>query len=548
MTTSTRYPTTNAVGSTGFTNANNAYATDNTYATAVPGTNSTISSYFGGFDFASYVPDGSTINSVHVYIERKMSTTASTASTVAQGYDGSTAIGSLEEDTSEPTSDTVWDVTISPTLAQVRSADFRILVGAKRGTGATGYTMSLDVVYVVVDYTAPSGVYTLTMGQGSFSLTGQATSLLANRKLTLGQGSFSLSGQAVSLLRSLLLVMGQGAYTLSGQEVGLIYTPAGHYTLTMEPGSLSLSGQAVSLLARRYLAIGLGEYIWKGVDTDLWVTRYLLIGQGDYALSGQDLAIIRSYFLSLATGVYNLTGQSITMNHILYEPEGDMITFGTLLSRIQSALGDTTGATWDRTTTLWDWAQDALRDFPILRPKTVLETVSTAGHSFTLPSDFRRVIYVEYPISQDPPDYLARKSHLDIDFYSNTGFYDVDRDYDEYGGYIMWISDDLAVGGEVMVRYLASHLAEFSSEATLITVENQYVQVLIYHVILMAFTERLATQLQDPTAHMDITRQMAEAVKAAETNYLHALEAATADVSSSQRVEGWKLDRFDRIY
>lgn len=153
----TRHASSNSVGTTGFTDPGNAYASDNSYATAAPGTNSTISSYFGGFDLASYIPAGSQVHSVIFGIERKMSTTASSASTTARVYDNTTAIGNEATSTAEPTTDTVWEYTPTtrPTIEQVRSANFRVLVGAKRGSGATGYTFSLDDVYVVVDYTPP---------------------------------------------------------------------------------------------------------------------------------------------------------------------------------------------------------------------------------------------------------------------------------------------------------------------------------------------------------------------------------------------------------
>ena len=57
---------------------------------------------------------------------------------------------------------------------------------------------------------------------------------------------------------------------------------------------------------------------------------------------------------------------------------------------------------WPRTTVVWGFAQDAIRDFPILRPKSIAHTMDAAGHSFTLPADFRKVIYVEYPAIPRP--------------------------------------------------------------------------------------------------------------------------------------------------
>ena len=169
------------------------------YATAAPGTLNTISSYFGGFDFASYIPSGATINSVTVYCERKFSTTASTASSTLRPYNLTTALAAENENTTEPTTDTVYSVNFGALgVTDVRSADFRILVGAKRGSGATGYTYSLDVVYVVVDYTA--GAYTLTCDYASFSAAGQTAGLLRGLKLSCDYAGFTLTGQDAGLL------------------------------------------------------------------------------------------------------------------------------------------------------------------------------------------------------------------------------------------------------------------------------------------------------------------------------------------------------------
>ena len=256
-----------------------------------------------------------------------------------------------------------------PPSPSLRSADFRILVGAKRGTGSTGYTLSLDVVYVVVDYTAPSG-YSLVMGQGSFSLSGQAASLLAGRKLAIDQGSYSLAGQAISFLRSYQLTMGQGTYTLTGQDIELIYTPPGGYTLVMGSGTYTLNGEDVAVLRNRLITMGNGTFLLLGQSISISRNYVLLMGHGLHTLAGQAISLLVSRYLYLAHGIYVLVGQDVAFYHILYEPEGDMITFGTLLTRIQAALGDPNGDTWDRTTVVWQWAQDALRDFPILRPKT----------------------------------------------------------------------------------------------------------------------------------------------------------------------------------
>jgi hypothetical protein len=620
MSTSTRYPTTNAVGTTGFTNAGNGYASDDSYATAAPGTLNTISSYFGGFDFASYIPSGATINSVTVYCERKFSTTASNASSTLRPYNLTTALAAENENTSEPTSDTEYSVNFGALgVTDVRSADFRILVGAKRGSGATGYTYSLDVVYVTVDYTA-SASYSLTCDNGSVALTGQVAALNRGRYLYLGTNytyltlqdatltytpsgdyslactyaGFGLNGQAAALLTSRKLSCDQASFTLAGQTVTL--THATNYPLACDQGSFALTGQVISYLralllpgaygsfkyeeqsaafklghvlsadyapyshtgqvaalkAARMQAAVYGSIAYTGQAVTLTYTSpgaYTLeAAQASYSLAGQSLLFSFGHTLSCLYRSYALTGQTVQYFVDLWEPTGDMITFGTLLTRIQSALGDTSGATWSRTEVIWTFAIDAIRDFPILRPKTTAHTVGDAGHSFTLPSDFRKVIYVEFPPYQDPPEYLMRKSHLGTDFFGEDGFYDVDRDYDSGGDYILWTSNSLVTDDIVIVRYLATHTTEFANEYSYITIENQYVQVIINHVVLMCYQERLATQLQDPTAHTSTIQQMSDAVKTAEINYLDHLNRAQLDISNSQRIAGWKVDKHDRIY
>ena len=549
MSTSTRYPTTNAVGSTGFTNAGNAYASDDSYATAAPGVLSTISSYFGGFDFASYIPSGATINSVTVYCERKFSTTASNASSTLRPYNGTTALASENENTSEPTTDTVYSVNFGAlAVADVRSADFRILVGAKRGSGSTGYTYSLDVVYVVVDYTA--GAYSLTCDQASFTLTGQTVTLTRALKLATDYASLALSGQDAGLLRALKLTLTYGFFLLSGQAVTLTYTPVeGDYTLTCDYASFTLTGQTVTLTRALKIALDQASYSLSGQAAGLLRGLRLELDYGSFSLSGQDVTLsLGDLTLTCDYASFTLTGGSVVFSYALWEPSTDMITLGTLLTRIQNALGDPNGTTWDRTTTVWPFAVDAIRVFPILRPKTVVQTVEEAGHSFTLPSDFRKVIYVEYPLYQDPPEYLMRKPHLDATFFGEDGFYDVDRDYDTGEDYLMWISDDLAVDDVVSVRYLATHTTDFANEYAYITIENQYVQVIVNHVVLMCYQERLGAQLQDPTAHTSTVQQFAEAVKSAQAVYLASLTRAEEDLSSSQRISGWKVDKHDRIY
>lgn len=92
--------------------------------------------------------------------------------------------------------------------------------------------------------------YSITLGAGSFSLSGQAASLSAQRSIALAAGSLSLSGQAVSLLSGRRLSLDAGSYSLTGQPVSF----AKRYSLAPGTGSYSLTGQSVgfSVLDRNF--------------------------------------------------------------------------------------------------------------------------------------------------------------------------------------------------------------------------------------------------------------------------------------------------------
>ena len=154
MTVITVRPTSNSAGTTGLTNPENAYSSNNVYATAAPAQSKTVSSYFGGFNLKNYLDNQDIINSVKIGIERKFSTTSSIASTSCRAYDNTTALETNQTSTAEPTSDTVWEHTIAtpPTVKQLMSDNFRVLVGIVRGNSTTTFTGSIDDIYVTVDY------------------------------------------------------------------------------------------------------------------------------------------------------------------------------------------------------------------------------------------------------------------------------------------------------------------------------------------------------------------------------------------------------------
>ncbi|HEX9091032.1 MAG TPA: hypothetical protein VF831_06050 [Anaerolineales bacterium] len=226
------------------------------------------------------------------------------------------------------------------------------------------------------------------------------------------------------------------------------------------------------------------------------------------------------------------------------------ITFTKLLSDCMVSAGDSDAETWPRPTVAMGWAKEAISQFPILRPQ--LDDHTNGGsvvYSYSMPAGFREIISVEYPISQQPPEYLVRKNHLDPDFYDQAGFYDIDYDFSTGSGYLCYVSGGSAASAHIKVQYLAMHETDLDdNSADLITVPDQFENILIAYFIMRAWRERLGFVMRDPTTHSNIVYQLTDMVRKAELNYKELVDAAQRFISESKTSSGNKVDKFDRVY
>ena len=171
----------NNTPTTGFnasaTDPTNAYSSNDQYATFVADANPRNDEYahcWHGFSstFAS-IPDGSTINSVNLHIEFKLSANWSQGFIYTSVWENSTSgaaltlgvTGAIGPDNQYSVStstgylsDTDWNIPLTgtlPTLAQLKTSTFGVRVQHYQGNnGTAGLTTSIDDIYIVVDYTA----------------------------------------------------------------------------------------------------------------------------------------------------------------------------------------------------------------------------------------------------------------------------------------------------------------------------------------------------------------------------------------------------------
>ncbi len=226
------------------------------------------------------------------------------------------------------------------------------------------------------------------------------------------------------------------------------------------------------------------------------------------------------------------------------------ITFSKLLSDILIALADNLGATWSRAGVVTPWAEEAMLSFPILRPQQD-DHVNGASvvYSYDAPTDFREVVSIEYPVAHQPPTYLVRKNHLDPNFYDSEGYYDIDHDYASGTGWQIFVSGGIAAAAHIKMNYLANHEVGLADDyVDLITVPDEYENILIAYCVTKAFRERLGKTLQDPTAHTSVILQMTEMTKRAEDAYVQLASTAQERLATSRITPNITVDKYDRLY
>ena len=225
------------------------------------------------------------------------------------------------------------------------------------------------------------------------------------------------------------------------------------------------------------------------------------------------------------------------------------VKFSQLLTDCLVSLGDSTAATWSRTDVIWPWCIEAMMAFPILRPMVDDHTNGAAKvYSYELATDFREVISVEYPISQQPPTYLSRKNRLDPNFYDQEGFYDIDHDYATGKGWYCYVSSGVAALAHIKMQYLANHSTDVDDVNKLITIPDEYENILIAYVVAKAYRERLGAYMQDPTAHTSIIQQMTDMVNKADLNYQQLVLRAQEKLAESRTSPHFASDKYDRVY
>lgn len=108
--------------------------------------------------------------------------------------------------------------------------------------------------------------YTLTADQGSYAISGPATTLKIARKATASPGSYSINGAQANLVVARRMTAVKGSYAITGVSANLIKGTAPK-SLQVASGTYNLTGSIANLRAKRTMTAQLGGYEITGYST-----------------------------------------------------------------------------------------------------------------------------------------------------------------------------------------------------------------------------------------------------------------------------------------
>ena len=174
------------------------------------------------------------------------------------------------------------------------------------------------------------GAFSLAAAEGSYTLSGTATTLKAGRyvgasgvsythagtvaTLKAGRyisgaaGAFNESGTAAILKAGRYISGAAVSYLWTGTAASLIYTPVSGFTLVAASGSFALAGTSATLFGGRYLSGAAGSYLQTGTAVGLFKGSLISAGSGSFDLAGTSATLKSGHYLASIVGSYALTG------------------------------------------------------------------------------------------------------------------------------------------------------------------------------------------------------------------------------------------------
>lgn len=227
------------------------------------------------------------------------------------------------------------------------------------------------------------------------------------------------------------------------------------------------------------------------------------------------------------------------------------VLLSALVDLIEADLADSTNTTWSAAD-LTQWVRDAIADYSPYFPRVQTQTITTTlnDRQYDLAAGFIEAISIEYPTSEDPPQYLKRRPYNHPDFWSEDGYYDILPNNDDGNVNEVLISTKPPADETITVTYQGHHDNTIATNAAL-TVPAVHHYLLRSYVRWKAADQLAAAEEPAPTSNSSLLMsQLASNAGRYKRDYLNSLAKALQATQGKSHIVSWQnqTEETTRIY
>ena len=209
----------------------------------------------------------------------------------------------------------------------------------------------------------------------------------------------------------------------------------------------------------------------------------------------------------------------------------------------QRTLGDADGDTF--TDSLVDgWITEAIQEYSQHFNKVAtidVDSIAEGTYAYAITERIEKVVRVEYPLDEDPPQYLTWRPYNSDEFWLNGDSYDFIQTQGEPAG-ILYISDPTRDDEATITAYRS-----YDETAGTFEVEPSHEPIIISRVRWSALSYLANIEMLSPTSQSSLLMaQLEQNSRSARAAYFKLLfNAVLADIGRSERLN-WEMDKWDR--
>lgn len=224
------------------------------------------------------------------------------------------------------------------------------------------------------------------------------------------------------------------------------------------------------------------------------------------------------------------------------------VTAQQIIDQSQSALNDSGAAEFSEAQLL-SFLNEAIREYSQHLPRISTADITAVlnTRTYSLPIDTLNILSIEYPVGEDPPQYLQRAHHHTLSFpYVQTYDMITTHDLTQYPQFVLSFDPATAETIRVTYQHPHNHSLTLSDNCTVPSVHHH---ILIQYILFAAARFQLATEQANPTSNSSLLMsQLAANMRRLELTYLNALNRILYNIRGQSAVTVWNIEPYRPIY